>query len=190
MSHMGKSHLVIMMTVGADDVAEGDRIFASHGELMKGHPREGDVALLGYTVSKAPELSNPMDPNSEPTGKTTFVIDEYYESPHRQALAGHDELAGNVLRRTGVDGQGHGGGTAQRHSCPSTLVRRSKPAFASPARGLCQSWRDEHEARLPPARADLHSRNHLAAPAACRAQSRRSPGGPPVRRSCQTISAT
>jgi hypothetical protein len=44
MSHMGKSHLVIMVTVGPDDVAEGDRIFASHGQWMKGHPREGDVA--------------------------------------------------------------------------------------------------------------------------------------------------
>src|SRR5207253_9788347 len=60
---------------------EGDRIFASHGEWMKGHPREGDVALLDYTVSKGPELSNPMDPSSEPTGKTIFVLDEYYESP-------------------------------------------------------------------------------------------------------------
>ena len=38
MSNMGKSHLVIMFTVGPDDVAEGDRIFASHGEWMKGHP--------------------------------------------------------------------------------------------------------------------------------------------------------
>jgi hypothetical protein len=81
MSNMGKSHLVIMFTVGPDDVAEGDRLFASHGEFMKGHPREGDVALLDYTVSKGPELSNPMDPNSEPTGNTIFVVDEYYESP-------------------------------------------------------------------------------------------------------------
>jgi hypothetical protein len=81
MSHMGKSHLVIMFTVGPDDVAEGDRIFASHGEWMKGHPREGDEALLDYTISKGPELSNPMDPTSEPTGKTVFVLDEYYESP-------------------------------------------------------------------------------------------------------------
>jgi len=70
-----------MFTVGPDYVAEGDRIFASHGEWMKGHPREGDVALLDYTISKGPELSNPMGPNSEPTGKTVFVIDEYYESP-------------------------------------------------------------------------------------------------------------
>ena len=78
---MGKSHLVIMFTVGPDDVAEGDRIFASHGEWMKGHPREGDVALRDYTISKGPELANPMDPSSEPTGKTVFVLDEYYESP-------------------------------------------------------------------------------------------------------------
>lgn len=72
---------MIMWTVGADDVAEGDRLFASHGEWMKGHPREGDTALLEYAVSKGPELSNPLDPNSEPTGRTIFVLDEYYESP-------------------------------------------------------------------------------------------------------------
>lgn len=48
---------------------------------MKGHPPTGDVALLDYTISKGPELSNPLDPNSEPTGKTIFVLDEYYESP-------------------------------------------------------------------------------------------------------------
>jgi hypothetical protein len=81
MSHMGETHLTIMFTVEAEDVAEGDRIFASHGQWMKGHPREGDVALLEYTVSKGPELSNPLDPNSEPTGRTIFVLDEYYESP-------------------------------------------------------------------------------------------------------------
>ena len=81
MSHMGKSHLTIMFTVEAENVAEGDRLFASHGQWMKGHPREGDVALLEYTVSKGPELSNPLDPNSEPTGRTIFVLDEYYESP-------------------------------------------------------------------------------------------------------------
>jgi hypothetical protein len=81
MSHVGQSHLVIMFTVGPEDVAEGDRIFASHGQWMKGHPREGDVALLGYSASKGPELSNPLDPSSEPTGRTTFVIDEYYASP-------------------------------------------------------------------------------------------------------------
>jgi hypothetical protein len=101
MSHIGKSHLVIMATVGADDVAEGDRLFARHGEWMKGHPREGDVALLSYTISKGPELSNPMDPNSEPTGRTTFVIDEYYESPagiarHWQESMNWPEMSSDV----------------------------------------------------------------------------------------------
>ena len=81
MSQMGKSHLLVMITMGPDDVAEGDRLFVSHGEWMKGHPRAGDVALLEYTVSKGPELSNPLDPGSEPTGNTIFVLDEYYESP-------------------------------------------------------------------------------------------------------------
>ena len=80
MSHTGKAHLVIMFTVGPDDVAEGDRIFASHAEWMKTHPRDGDVALLSYSISKGPELSHPMDASSEPTGRTTCVIDEIYES--------------------------------------------------------------------------------------------------------------
>ncbi len=80
-SQKGKSHLVIMFTVEADDVAEGDRLFASHEEWMKGHPREGDAALLSYSISKGPELSNPMDPGSDPTGKTIFVLDEVYQSP-------------------------------------------------------------------------------------------------------------
>jgi hypothetical protein len=78
---MGETHLTIMFTVEAEDVAEGDRLFASHGQWMKGHPREGDVALVEYTVSKGPELSNPLDPSSEPTGRTIFVLDEYYDSP-------------------------------------------------------------------------------------------------------------
>ena len=81
MSHMGETHLTIMFTVEAEDVAEGDRLFASHGQWMKGHPREGDVALVEYTVSKGPELSNPLDPSSEPTGRTIFVLVEYYASP-------------------------------------------------------------------------------------------------------------
>ena len=57
-------------------MTDGDRIFASHSEFMKGHPREGDAALLSDSVSKGPELSNAMDPNSEPTGNTNFVVDE------------------------------------------------------------------------------------------------------------------
>lgn len=48
---------------------------------MTRHPREGGAALLSYRISKGPELSNPMDPNSAPTGNTVFVLTEVYESP-------------------------------------------------------------------------------------------------------------
>jgi hypothetical protein len=44
------------------------------------HYRDGDKALLSYDVSKAPELSNPLDPDSEPTGNTIFVLSEVYQS--------------------------------------------------------------------------------------------------------------
>jgi hypothetical protein len=81
MSNLGKTHIIIMWTMGPDDVAAGDRFFASHGEWMKAHPREGDTALLSYSISKGPELANPLDPNSAPTGNTIYVLDEFYESP-------------------------------------------------------------------------------------------------------------
>lgn len=93
MSHMGRSHVVMMMTVGPDDVTEGDRLFSSHAEWMKGHSREGDVALLDYSVSKGPELANPLDPSSEPTGNTTFIIDEYYQSPAGIAAHWQDAMS-------------------------------------------------------------------------------------------------
>lgn len=100
MSYLGKSHLVIMWTVAPEDVAEGDRLFASHGEWMKGHPREGDTALLEYSISKGPQLSNPLDPSSGPTGRTVFVLDEYYQSPAgiashwKDAMENWPDLAG------------------------------------------------------------------------------------------------
>ena len=98
MSHLGKSHLMIMWTVGPEDVAEADRLFVSHAEWVAGHPREGNLALLDYAVSKGPELSNPLDPSSEPTGKTTYVLNEYYASPdgignHWQETAAWSDMA-------------------------------------------------------------------------------------------------
>ena len=81
MSYQGKTHLNITWVVNSNDEPEWDRLFASHARWMEGHPRDGDTALLSYAVSKGPELSNPMDPNSEATGRTVYVLDEYYESP-------------------------------------------------------------------------------------------------------------
>jgi hypothetical protein len=91
MSERGKTNIVVVWTVGPDDVSEGDRIFQSHATWMTGHPREGDAALLSYKISKGPELVDPLDPNSEPTGNTIFVLNEIYESP--AGVANHWKLA-------------------------------------------------------------------------------------------------
>jgi len=81
MSDVGKTNIVVIWTMGPEHVAEGDRIFESHVAWMKGHPRSGDTSLLSYKISKGPELSNRVDPNSEPTGNTIFVLSEVYETP-------------------------------------------------------------------------------------------------------------
>ena len=82
MSHKGKTQITIIFTATPELVEEGDRIFASHAAWMeRTHHREGDKALLIYNVIKGPELSNPLDPSSEPTGNTSYVLTEVYESP-------------------------------------------------------------------------------------------------------------
>jgi len=48
--------------------------------MAQSHYREGEKALLRYNVVKGPELSNPWDPSSDPTGNTCFVLMEVYES--------------------------------------------------------------------------------------------------------------
>ena len=82
MAHKGKVQLAFIISAPPNEVAEGDRVFASHASWMQStHHRSGDKALLSYNVSKAPELSNPMDPASAPTGNTCFVLTEVYETP-------------------------------------------------------------------------------------------------------------
>lgn len=44
---------------------------------MKNGAPLGDAS---YDVSKAEQLSNPMDANSPKTGKTIFILNEMYES--------------------------------------------------------------------------------------------------------------
>ena len=80
MAHRGKTHLTYVIVAPQDQVAEGDRIFSSHEKWMEStHHRSGDKALLSYNVAKAPELTNPMDQNSAPTGNTCFILTEVYE---------------------------------------------------------------------------------------------------------------
>ena len=62
MKYHDKTQLTLIIIAPPDQVAEGDRIFKSHGSWMEAtHYRDGEKALLSYNVSKAPELSNPMD---------------------------------------------------------------------------------------------------------------------------------
>jgi hypothetical protein len=81
MAHTGKIQLTVIFTATPDLVAEGDRIFKSHAAWMgKSHYRDGNKALLLYNIVKGPELANPLDPSSAPTGNTCFVLTEVYES--------------------------------------------------------------------------------------------------------------
>ena len=81
MTYHDKIQLTAIIVAPPDQVEEGDRIFRSHAPWMEAtHQRTGEKALLSYNVSKAPELSNPMDLNSAPTGNTCFVLTEIYET--------------------------------------------------------------------------------------------------------------
>ncbi len=97
MSFKGKAQLTFIIVAPPAQVAEGDRIFKKHAEWMqKTHHRTGDKALLQYTVSKGPELKNPMDPSAGTTGNTCFVLNEYYESA--AGVAEHLQLASSTFQ--------------------------------------------------------------------------------------------
>ena len=92
MAHKGKIQLTFVIVAPPDIAEEGDRLFQSHGPWMEAtHHRDGDKALLSYNVSMAPEMSNPMDPNSAQTGNTCFILSEIYET--EAGVADHFEKA-------------------------------------------------------------------------------------------------
>ncbi|HZS61307.1 MAG TPA: hypothetical protein VFA43_18665 [Gemmatimonadaceae bacterium] len=92
MRNDGKSQLLITFVVSSENVDEVDRLVASHAAWMaRTHHREGDKALLSYTFSKGPELANPLDPGSNETGNTRYVLNEIYESP--EGIADHWQQA-------------------------------------------------------------------------------------------------
>ena len=95
MTYHGKIQLTAIIIAPPDQVADGDRLFKSHGAWMEStHYRTGEKALLSYNVSKGPELSNPTDPNSAPTGNTCFILSEIYEG--RAGVLDHfEESFGN-----------------------------------------------------------------------------------------------
>ena len=92
MAHKGKIQLMYLIVAPPEQVEEGDRIFRSHGPWMEStHHRDGERALLSYNVSKMPELTNPMDPSSDPTGNVCYVLTEIYET--EAGVANHFQLA-------------------------------------------------------------------------------------------------
>ena len=67
----GNTQLTMVFVATPDLEAEGDRIFKSHALWMeKTHYREGDLALLQYTVGKG----------TDDDGNIHFVVTEVYES--------------------------------------------------------------------------------------------------------------
>ena len=92
MANKGKSQLLITFVATPEKVDEIDRLVASHAAWMADtHQREGSKALLSYDFSKGPELANSLDPGSEATGNTRYVLDEIYESP--DGIADHWQKA-------------------------------------------------------------------------------------------------
>jgi hypothetical protein len=99
MTYHNKIQVTFFILAPPDQVAELDRIFQSHGSWMEPtHYRTGEKALLSYNVSKGPELSNPLDPNSAPTGNTCFVLSEIYES--KAGVLGDGEMQSHGCYRS------------------------------------------------------------------------------------------
>jgi hypothetical protein len=92
MTNEGKSQLLITFVATPEKVGEIDRLVASHAAWMaETHHREGSKALLSYNFAKGQDLANPLDPGSEPTGNTRYVLNEIYESP--EGIADHWQQA-------------------------------------------------------------------------------------------------
>ena len=103
MANQGKSQLLITFVATPEKVDAVDRLVASHAAWMaETHHRDGSKALLSYNFSKGPELVNPLDPGSEATSNTRYVLDEIYESPDgiadhwQQAQASWDDFGALV----------------------------------------------------------------------------------------------
>ncbi|PEA06257.1 hypothetical protein [Bacillus cereus] len=74
---VGFHTLTIMITTKGVNVAAGNQLWDSHYAYMK-NSHKG--FLITYSLSEGPELENPLDPQSNPTGKTIFVLNECYKT--------------------------------------------------------------------------------------------------------------
>jgi hypothetical protein len=78
----GKAHFFVAFKCAVEHEAEADRFFAHHAEWMeRTHPKEGDEALLQYTVSK----------RLDGKGHVLFLLAEVYETA--AGVENHSRLA-------------------------------------------------------------------------------------------------
>lgn len=70
-NYTGKAQFFVAFEVPAEHAEEADRFFEHHAEWMeRTHPRDGDEALLQYTLSKSPDGE----------GNVLFLLAEVYET--------------------------------------------------------------------------------------------------------------
>lgn len=75
----GCIHINAVIAVPAAREADGDALFVKHKAWVQS--THSSLGLLFYTVTKNKELSVPLDPSSEPTGRVIFSVNEIYTSP-------------------------------------------------------------------------------------------------------------
>ncbi|MBP2406178.1 hypothetical protein [Streptomyces syringium] len=73
----GDHKLTIVVTTDKANVADGDRLWDSHHVYMRSSHQD---FLITYALAKGPERSNPLDPASAATGRTTYALDECYRT--------------------------------------------------------------------------------------------------------------
>lgn len=80
----GHHQLTIVVTTNAENVADGDDLWDDHHAYIKSSHRfvAGKPApfIVTYSLSKGVERENPLDPASNATGRTTYVLNECYRT--------------------------------------------------------------------------------------------------------------
>ena len=74
----------VAFKVPNDSIQRMEVFLKTHQKFMREtHHVKGEVEplVLTYAVLKAPELNNPLDPNSGETGNTLYGITEIYNGP-------------------------------------------------------------------------------------------------------------
>ena len=80
--YTGRAHFFVAFRCPAEHEADGDSVFAQHAEWMeRTHPKDGDKALLQYTVSKS----------HDDEGNVLFLLSEVYET--KAGIDNHRKLA-------------------------------------------------------------------------------------------------